>query len=172
MSIKTAKISGLDDIKKRYSDHWRTDVKPTSALAENLAFVCTTEPPKYGHRYHSGTCRICGQQGHKVWDCPNKNNQAYRAPNQGHERGGRGGRNPNQGRSGFGRRRQKTVEVAGGEVAVKEDVTATCATTVVEVDITPKTAPCLIIVTRQTKLLNLCSSVVWSNKRQKFCTIA
>ena len=93
MSIKTSKITDLKETKKRYSDHWRTDIKKSEETPVNLALMID-DPPKYGHQYHSGVCPHCGIQGHKGRDCPQNN------LNGGRFGGGRG-----RGRNGRGRGR-------------------------------------------------------------------
>jgi hypothetical protein len=47
-----------------YRNHWFESIKSE----QNGAFFVK----KYGYKYFSGNCRICGQQLHKAADCPDK----------------------------------------------------------------------------------------------------
>ena len=99
MSIKTAKITDLKEMKKQYSDHWRTEIKQKNSEEAQLALVALgADPPKYGHQYHSGVCPKCGVQGHKRYDCPlnlnggGRGRGGFEARGRGRGRFGRGGR--------------------------------------------------------------------------------
>jgi hypothetical protein len=62
------------DVKKFYRDHWFENVKTNEAADNEALFV-----KKYGYKYFSGNCQLCGQIGHKANNGPNKK-QAPKQP--------------------------------------------------------------------------------------------
>jgi hypothetical protein len=56
-----------ESVKDFYRNHWFESIKPNKSEQNKTFFV-----KKYGYKYFSGNCRICGQQGHKAADCTDK----------------------------------------------------------------------------------------------------
>jgi hypothetical protein len=77
LKAATGQKKTYEEVKDYYRHHWFGNVMKSDTGPNEALFV-----KKYGYKYFSGNCRGCGQQGHKIADCPDKKPQAAQAGDQ------------------------------------------------------------------------------------------
>jgi hypothetical protein len=70
LKVATGPSKTFDETKETYRKHWFKEIKPVDGAKNKAYFV-----KKYNaYKYFKGVCHVCGEQGHKSRDFPEKKN--------------------------------------------------------------------------------------------------